>query len=357
MKNILHILTDKKFHHLIEYFESEYFKNDSFFIGVIDDEKYTYNIQKSKKWLDESLKIIKEYDIIVMYDLDFFKSYLTNRISKEKIILWRFFGLELYHRIPTLVFSEQTKLYAKKRKFYKDILKQIYFLFKYQVNREVEFKKALKRINYFIGLSKEEYKYLKEKFNIPEFIQAPYPTLNYIESDYRKGEKINILIGNNRSAYNNHLEVIDVLSKHKNINKYLFLNYGVRDNYFKKVLEKILNKEDYFPIQDFLTKEEFNSFFEKLDVFVLNGYRQMAVANIFTALSHGVKVYLNKKNKYLDFLVNNGFSVFDIDNLEIDIRENNLKLSIEDKKKIKVSLVNLKEKYSIQNFIETIKKL
>jgi hypothetical protein len=46
--------------------------------------------------------------MVVLYDLNFPKAYIANRLPNSIKIVWRFFGLELYGKMPEVVFSEQT---------------------------------------------------------------------------------------------------------------------------------------------------------------------------------------------------------------------------------------------------------
>jgi hypothetical protein len=52
----------------------------------------------------------------------------------------------------------------------------------------------------------------------------------------------------------------------------------------------------------------------------------MAGANIRAALANGVKVYLNHKNVHKQFLENQGFKLFSIEDFEADLKNNKLGL-------------------------------
>lgn len=52
----------------------------------------------------------------------------------------------------------------------------------------------------------------------------------------------------------------------------------------------------------------------------------MAGFNIFSAFENGTKVYLNNKNVDKNWLINEGFEIFSIEDFEKDLNNDNLKI-------------------------------
>jgi len=360
---IIHIHTDYKFAKQPDSFKDDVITNDLLFIGgLIQDIHIKYRVENSLAGLKAAIRYANQYDMVVFYDLNLTKAYIANRINTNIPMIWRFFGYELYSQLPALMYSETTKKYLPKQQAKitsKKIIKKLLFNYnlKYRFFPKKELNNACKRINYFNCLSYEEYEYLSSKFTLPEFLQVPYPKRNIeINLNNKKGNKI--LIGNNRSAYNNHFDIIEKLAGYENLEKYAFLNYGDDSSlYYRELLAAIKNIDNFTAITNFLSIKGFENFYREIDAFVLNGYRQMAVANILTAFQYGVKVYLNKRNLYYHFLLNNGFLVFNVDDLEKDIRGNTITLTKEQIIHNHKSLEDLSEKFSTSDFVDAIKMI
>ena len=106
-------------------------------------------------------------------------------------------------------------------------------------------------------------------------------------------------------------------------------------------------------LTSFVPATEYEMLYSRAAAFVFNGWRQMAMGNIFIALNNSVKVYLNKKNTAYNWLKSEGFSIFTIEDFEKDITNGNFFLSEKDANNNIKSLDLLSEKYSYQQFRDT----
>jgi hypothetical protein len=70
---------------------------------------------------------------------------------------------------------------------------------------------------------------------------------------------------------------------------------------------------------------EYNILLQKTDALVINSSKQMALGNIFIAIQNGLKIYLNKNNDILNWLISNNLHVFTIKDFEIDLKLGNTK--------------------------------
>ncbi|MGY5351723.1 hypothetical protein ACXGQW_04025 [Wenyingzhuangia sp. IMCC45533] len=370
-KIVIHIHTDKKFVKDSYRFEKGEFKNTTIFLGNAFTDEIDIEgeiIFFTKKETSKIIEICKAAHLVVLYDLDVTKSKIALKLPKSVKIAWRFFGYELYSKKKELFLSNKTKPYItnKSENCIVRILQNIKSLFIFKTLYKNIFWKAVKRCDLMLILCIEEHQYLESIFgNLPTPIKLSNkkPVVGNVEklvnrrnSDFQKL----IVLGNNRSVYNNHLELIDKVKKFVDNESYSFsilFNYGPKSSYYYDVLNQAKNY-NINVVTDFMTLSEFNKFYKSISALCINGYRQMAVANIVTAIALGVKVYLHKKNVYSEWLVNEGFKIFTVEDFEKDLKENNINLSLEDAIYNVKMLDDLSSKYNVGRFQkEVLEKL
>lgn len=368
---IIHIHTDLKFVVDSSRFEGEGFNNTIIVLGKKNDYKgyyknsalfYTYSLKN----LRVIIRKCKAADMVVLYDLNFPKAYIANRLPLSVKVIWRFFGLELYGKIPEYVLSEQTiKASAKDIQHYdflyfRNKLALLYSFFRFKTTPGNEFEKAaFSRIDYFHGLSAKEYQFLKKIWpQLPPFLQISYSPHTEI-NDFREKTSNLIIIGNNRSNYNNHLDVIELIQNSNMRSKYQFLmffSYGENNGYTDEVRAKAAEVREIKVLEDFLASEKFNQLYSDADALVLNGHRQMAMANIFQALRSNAKVYLNNKNVILDWLKEEGFLVFSVNNFISDLDSQKISLTENEAIHNQHQFMKFTAKYNQQEFHNTLLK-
>ncbi len=102
---------------------------------------------------------------------------------------------------------------------------------------------------------------------------------------------------------------------------------------FKKLLIKSLKKamrknlRNLIIQEEFLSLDEFKNLYGISSALVINGFRQMAMGNIWSDIRHDVKVYLNDNNVIYKWLLNEGFLIYAIDTLSDDIMNRSFKLA------------------------------
>jgi len=361
----IHIHTDYKFVNDSYLFDGELFENEIIifqnkepFNGSFKHKPIllNYRIRDIKK----AIKICKNSDLVVLYDLNMIKCLIALALPDKVKVAWRFFGYELYRRKIELFLSEKSFKFIqqRKKKIYYPLLKIYHYL-----NYKYIFDKAVKRINYMLVLSNEEYSFLKNNWeNLPEFIQLPHiffeETLS-IPDTKQKGTNTppTIVIGNSRNSYNNHLDVIELIDNNpakSNYNFTFLFNYGPTGQYYKEVKKRVQNKPYFNLLEDFIPLEEFNEFYQNISALVINSYRQMAAANIFLALRNGVKVYLNDKNVFMQWLKNEGFIVFSFADFDKDLKDGNIQLDYETAEKNLEKLKQFSKKYTNEDFQKVI---
>jgi hypothetical protein len=337
----IHIHTDLKFLFNTQMFEGAYFTNTSIVLSknkadvIKNTDALLYGTEQED--LQRIVDLCTQADLVVLYDLTPIKRKLVLALPKEVKIAWRFFGYELYSKRPDLFKSDLSRKYDKPPLRY-IIRRELALIFRFVRSgktNEQRFKSLLLRINYFLALSQEEYDFLKFYWpNLPQFIKLPHFHLKQkiVEVDFQKQQQPFpvVIIGNNKNSFNNHFDLIETIENNANKKCYnftLFFNYGSETDYAKEVIKKTVNKNYFTIINNFLNKEDFTKIYQNASALVINGYRQMAGANIRTALANGVKVYLNHKNVHKQFFENQGFKLFSIEDFEADLKNNKLGLN------------------------------
>ncbi len=362
---VIHIHTDKKFVGDSKRFEGSTFINKTIVItespvkiSGIEGNVTFYKNSEFKK----IIAACENADLVVLYDLNYVKCRIALALPEEIKIAWRFFGYELYGR-DTCFLSEKS-IENSKKSFKKKLQEGLAIgksLVRLGETPDSLFWKAVKRVNLMLILSIEEFQLLKKKWEIlpdkaVKLSNKPYDVEFFDFYKIKNKERRQVIIGNNRSAYNNHIDILDIVNKidkKKDYDFTLFFNYG-SESYYSNYVKELALDRGFNLITDFLSLEEFSDVYNEASALVINGYRQMAVANIFQGILRGVKVYLNEKNAFYHWLIKEGFKVYSISNFKKDIEEDNLNLSESDILINFELLKNLSKKYPAIEFQEKI---
>ena len=363
-KKIYHIHTDFKFLYDSQRFESELFENQLIFIGEKVENNAAYHNSAifypySEESIQAILKEIEDADLVVLYDLCDFKKELLKKIPSEIKVAWRFFGYEYYSTRRDLMLTKKTlDIVENREKFKSAIFYKLNLFLKFRKRRYLDAKdlEVVKKIDYILLFSNEEYLYLKKYWDVPKLVLLNLD-FHFDEMFYNKTDSL--IIGNSRNIYNNHIDILDIIIK-GNYKKYmfnLFLNYGAKGTYFEYV-KKIAEKEDnVILITDFLSKNDFERFYKTSAALVINSHRQMALGNIFTAVKFGLKIYLNDKNPIKKWLTSNGLLIFSVSDLKKDLTENNVKLTQSEMIGNIKNFNRISEVYTKEMFCSKINKL
>lgn len=360
---IVHIHTDPKFFSDVHRYEGAYFENTLLFIGLENPAYTDYMGAKiifhdTLESIDKIVKYISSFNLIVFVDLTSYNKKILLKTPKNLKVIWRFFGHELYNKRFDLMLSQTSiaaanneyKIYTRKGgiKAYYIFLKRKYAsirdLYKYQ-----------KHIDYILLTSKEEHAFLKKHWIfIPRFLKLPIRKFPNYET---KSKENFYIFGHSRNVSNNHIDILNIINHSQNNSPYktkMFLSYGYQKNYFNKVVENIACNPNIEMITNFMPREEFAKTYIQASALVINSYRQMALGNIFIAISNNCKIYLNKKNPIKQWLEREGMKIFSIEEFKMDYDTNNLVLSEENAKHNVTILINMYEEYSLEHFQKKI---
>lgn len=131
----------------------------------------------------------------------------------------------------------------------------------------------------------------------------------------------NILVGNSISIENNHLDAFYSLKEFELSDRKIIvpLSYGESFKGLKDYLlsegQKSFSLNNFFPIIDFMDRQDYNHLICNCSVAILNHNKQHAWGNILTFIYIGLKVFLNEKNPLYTYLTNLDIVVFEMNSL------------------------------------------
>lgn len=315
--------------------------SDSYFIII------TYGEVKYVKQLEncENIKIINwsgwikffksnEYKMIKDYLLGnnkIFIHFLSSSmykilfLNKPTNVYWVLWGADFYNDLNLELFQEKTRNILDELGSRKKRNK-----FKGWVNQRVK-QNVIKNMSHICFWNYYDYKLIKEVYSTnADFIEFFYPldisnNYNYERNieynpnyNYKKKFKFVIQVGNSADPSNNHIEILEYLSKLESKDFAIFvpLSYGQNNGYTKIIIEKgfELLGERFIPLSEYLDLKTYNFILSQVDVAIMNHNRQQGVGNIVTLLNMGKKVYVNESiTTYNDFKVK-GISLYGINN-------------------------------------------
>lgn len=360
---IFHIHSDPKFILDIDaMYNSDFFENKLIYVGeeIYDIENSNYigiQFKPIPENIGPIIEVLKRSDVVVVNFLDEYKSQIVNKIPKNIKIIWRFFGIEFYMRRQNIFLSEQTRKNVKEDL---SIIKRFRILKNKIYNKnDVAFFRAVKRIDYITSFCIEEYDLLKRFWKIPKFLKISVEYDVFINKQVSYSKEPKIILGNNKHNFNNHIDLINIVNNATNtdVDFLMFFSYGGEGVYQSKVRDLSLQNSKIQLIENFLQKKDFDKIYEKSSAFVHNGYRQMALGNIFTAICFGLKVYLNEENVIYKWLTKEGLLISSITELENDLNNNNYSLA---RREIDFNIEmynSLIANYNVKKFQENLLKI
>jgi hypothetical protein len=360
----VHIHTDLKFIIETQKFEGQYFENQVVIInnqrsysGPYKENAIFFNYAPQN--VSRIVKLCEGADLVILYDLDIIKCQIALMLPEGLTIAWRFFGYELYKRNPTPYFSIATQnalaldRIQRLRKTLHSFITSVKMGLIWGYDSDSYFKEAISRIHIFLGVIREEYILLKDQLpELPVFVKIPMTHTNITESKSSIKEKL-VIVGNNRSPYNNHLDIIDIIDASSANVHYQFImlfNYGPEGNYSRCVRKSAKGKKYYNIVENFMPFNELCDLYQRASAAIFNGYRQMALGNIFLAISYKVKLYLNDENPVTHWLKNQGFEVYPIKYLADDLVNGNLCLTDETGNHNYDLLTKIQDSYKTEDF-------
>ncbi|QIG90175.1 TDP-N-acetylfucosamine:lipid II N-acetylfucosaminyltransferase [Chryseobacterium sp. POL2] len=319
-------------------------------INIVISNNDKLNYVKSNNVIHYSTEVIenKFSEITASFDVIFFHSLphifrnLIIQHKKKLIYCWFLWGYEYYSewKIEALNLYEkdESKLNLnniKDKLIYNNISFKILgnnILKKYYKSELLE---AVKKIDYFAPVLPNEYSKIKKLNSDIKYLPYTYGYLEmYIGSnmDIDLSNKKDILLGNSADPSNNHISIIDKLSKINLEDRKVVvpLSYSGNEEYKKKIIDyghKMLGK-NFLALVDFMPMEDYNNIIFNCGYVIFNHIRQQAIGNLIVMGYLGAKIFLNSKSVTSEFLRDN--SVIFTPTSKIDFKELNTKMNLED---------------------------
>ena len=344
---LLHLLyNDHKFiDYIVEYFEAANPGQNVFTAWGKQLNAGSENADKvtlvNKNDFSQEPVLRKEYTGIVAHGLDAERALFLQQVDPKIPVAWLIFGQEYYSIIRGVrnsLLEKDTKLLNNHLEWKKwplrHLLKKSFSKFRgsqchdllcrmtrgYPSNDRVV-RAAIERAD-FVGCPYvEEFEYIQSKFNLTgKSIDFCYYNLE----DTATGcldETItgdNVLVGNSSSVTNNHLEVIDVLARHRSEFEKVSIPLGYGEANYREAIvsagrERLGNQFD--PWTEFIDRSEYVRRALKCKVAIMNHRRQQGVGTILTLLWIGSKLFLNPQSTVYTFLKRFGVTVYSVQDL------------------------------------------
>lgn len=326
---ILHCVTDDKFiDGAISLFESDKrYHNEYVLFSDLEVAEFQYikSASVSKLSTSQFLYKCKEFNVIVLHSLYCIPVALISKIPMGIKVIWYAWGWDLYDGqkplIPLKLYRAQTES-VRKTLYIQNILIRCYSIYKACIMYKDKLK-AIKRVDYFSGVFPYEYDLLKSIHK--EFKAKPidfyYGAVDFFIKDeiddVVNNDMSNIIIGNSAHLTNNHIDVINALSKEdiKNIKKIIIpLSYGANVVY-RDLVSEVASKTLSSPIvtlRDFVPLDDYLSLVSNCRAAIFGHERQQASDNIFMQLYFGARVFMSETSLAFNYLKSLGLHVYSI---------------------------------------------
>lgn len=319
---ILQIIFDDKFgDYAIEQFKAHSEQTRIVLITyVLRELKYVHSINPcdiivfgSAEYKD-MIAHFSDYKAVIMHGLfTYFQYDIIRHLPAKTKLAWVLWGAEIYTRpdIYSSFLAPYTRL-AYKLKQCKE------FQFHKKQDQDTVPIEILKRVDYILCSSNEIYEEVRSYIGEADIQHLTYSyfTLERLigtELLDKTVEGCNILLGNSASLDNNHLDAlmrlkrVGIPERAKLITPLSYGDLWIR-NLVNKV-GKILFKQQFYPLLEFMQRPEYNKLVQSCSVFVANHHRPNAFANTLTALYLGARVYVSEDSIQAKFLQNMGLNV------------------------------------------------
>lgn len=324
-------------------------------------------------------------DALVVHWLQPLSAKIALRAPPGMAVVWSGWGGDYYHMLPggeRALVSEQTakllhseendngaRFYGVRRFLKRLTIKRIMQSAKYRLiqkgSNERVVSKFISRVDYFSAPIPDDYALLKEalgKSFRAEYTQISYGNIDQITGQWNlKLSGNDILLGNSASPFNNHAEMLLMLSKLDIGNRKVIVPLSYGDvNYANRIVEMGNNLlgSNFYPVRDFMPLDEYNKMLSQCAVSIMNHRRQQALGNAIIMLHLGAKVFLDSDGVVYKFFKNRGMNVFPICEIEKSGEASFTALTEEEKLENRNVLESLwGEKVVDQNHIRFIEKL
>jgi len=379
---VIHLMHDEKFlDSAIELFENINGCRNIYFVCLPEKKMVPFFIKSSKIKIIHNkddvfkeLESVKQINGIIIHYYDNQKAQLLIALKKEypkSKVFWFAWGADFYSKINYPLYDKRTSQALLRKQIIQIIQKQywkgliINFLTKPFFRKDKFWNLGVPLIDYCSPVLPNEYNYLLKikKFKAIQ-IQYSYSNSKEIDSIINRIQNLqignNVLIGNSATPSNNHLDIFQRIKREELVGKLIVpLNYGTF--WYKELIKKegkLLFGEYFYPIVDFMQKEDYFDLISSCGVVIFNHYRQQAMGNSSAMLYFGARVYLSEKSIAYQYYKSLGIHIYSLENDFAKYKFTKLEMEkvIENREKMNNSIYN-KEKLSLMlnNILQKMK--
>jgi dTDP-N-acetylfucosamine:lipid II N-acetylfucosaminyltransferase len=301
------------------------------------------------------LQDIKKSDNIWIHWYDEFIADIVAKLANKIFVF--FWGGEMYEKPYWYhfhwLYDKRTKYFLLKKQlglntshnwFFKNIIFQFYYHY-LRIRDYRSFKirnQQIRRIDYLIcsSFNQGEVQLVRKLYPNSRFQHLwGFYDVNFDQARKLKknvNKRLKIMIGNSATPTNNHLDLLSKLKK-SDADIFCLLSYG--DNDYRDMVIEVGNelfKENFYPITNFMSREEYIRFLNEMDIIVMYHNRSQAWGNIATAIALGKPVFLKEKNPLFNMIKLMGLTCYDVDKINsydmnylITIAQSNLEKDME----------------------------
>lgn len=283
---ILHIFNYDKFTEpYIEFIDKNFDINQHIFF-IVGDSEYYINKNRKNVIMSDGISSIP----FIISKMNSSDKIIIHGLFNRKILLILFSQPWLLKKCNWVIWGGDLYCYREERN---DIKSKIF-----EKIRSI----IIKDFGEITTLVKGDYDLAKQYYNIlGKYHEGIYVNpikidyLDNIKKNIKKNSCINIQIGNSADKSNQHIEVIDLLSKYKNENIIIYapLSYGdkIYAEKVKKYGEEVFG-DKFKAILTYMNAEKYGEFLGNIDIAIFNNNRQQALGNIFALAYLGANIYV-----------------------------------------------------------------
>ena len=334
---ILHLIDDEKFiDGMIKSFEDVYTGQNIYLLRIpfagykiqnINYPNIKFAVYPSNEY-NYYISRLQEYEAVIIHLLNEYKIDLIRQASPNVNFIWNIWGMDFYSLLSNMELIQYTSKTARVVKdLSSDSFKSLSHLKLYNFYlhyKKFTYRKRLAdvffKIKYFSTVLPNEEKIVRDYLHLnAKYIPFNYDFMDNLISETEINSRSqlgnNILVGNSGTPANNHIDILETLSKidigERNI--YVPLSYGNTKyiEYIMKFGNEILG-DKFIPITKFLDFNAYVELIKSCDICLMNHYRQQGVGNLVLLLWLGAKVFINTNNPFFEFSLRNNIKVFDI---------------------------------------------
>lgn len=324
---VLHITPDNKFFDrvFLAWEKNEDFENNALFYTPQKNYQFLYikrtdvlEIYYRKRDVRERLQR-DDYDVVYLHSMPSRFYQFVTWIPVNRKVIWWGWGYDIYSSqrgLPPIIkinlYKEKTQQFVNKSHI--GIIRWLkhHLVRMYAKNLQ---EKVLRRIDYYQPVIKAEMEQMSQVafFRAGEFYSKPgAPVFNEFEERPTDGD---IKLGNSATAYNNHLDVLDVILGLKQKGQKIIMPLSYGNERYKVWLKPYLKHLDLRPIYNFMAYDEYFQMVGQCSYAIYGTIRQQAMGNINYDISHGIKVFLYRDSVAYKDLRNRGYVVFPIEEM------------------------------------------